>query len=91
MGSNDGDFRLSAGNVVAVVFFPHGQDADMAEFNTDSGGAVVLFDRGEEGNHLVAGVAVLVGHEAIDVAARLVGEEVAERVKDDGVAAVGVR
>ena len=38
---------------------------------------------------LVAGIAVLVGHEAVDIGARLVGEEVAERIKDDGVAAVG--
>ena len=88
-GANDGGFGFAGGDVVAVVFFPHGQDADVAEFDANAGGAVVLANGGEEADHFVARVAILVGHEAVDVGARLVGEEIAERIKDDGVAAVG--
>ena len=60
----------------------------MPEFDADAGGPVVAANGGEQADELVARFAVLVGHEAVDVAARLVSEEVAERVKDDGVAAV---
>ena len=80
---------LPASELVAVVFSPDGEDTDVAHFDADAGGTVVLTDGGEESNHRVAGIAILVGHEAVDIVARLVGEEVAERIKDDGVATVG--
>ena len=88
-GADDGRFGVAGGDFVAVVLSPCGQDADVAEFDANAGGAVVLAHGGEEADHLVARIAVLVGHEAVDIGARLVGEEVAERIKDDGVAAVG--
>lgn len=61
----------------------------MAELDPHSGGAVILAHRGKQPDDGVARIAGFVRHQAVHVRTRLVGEEVAERVEDDGVAPVG--
>ncbi len=60
----------------------------MTEFDANAGWAIVLTHGRKETNHRVARIAVLVRHQSIHVGAGLVGEEVAERIKDHRVAAV---
>src|ERR1700739_3039910 len=87
-GTDEKSFCVAAFDQQVIVFGPDRQDAHVRELDAGSSRAIISLDNGEFDDKGVALFAGLVGCEARDVIAGLIGKKISERKEDDGVAPV---